>query len=128
MKKTNSHKNDSALTEKEPFFDRPEVIQWSLRIFYICCVILLVLDFIVHRHIYTDIEKIPAFYALFGSISCAALLLIAKLVRKLLMRDEEYYEPLDPQADKQYTEGFSGHESHDELDHAIKKNTMHKGG
>ncbi len=97
MKKTNSHiskNNDSkVLNERLPFFDRPEVIKWILRLFYIACAVLLALDFIIHRYIYTDIEKVPAFYAIYGCAACVILVLVATQMRKLLMRDEEYYEP-----------------------------------
>lgn len=74
------------------FFDRPIVIKWILRLFYISCVLLVVADFIVHRHIYTDMEKIPTFYALYGFIACVVLVLIATQMRKLLMREESYYD------------------------------------
>ena len=96
------------------FFDRPETIKWILRIFYFLSVVLVLADFIVHRHIMTDMEKIPTFYAAYGFIACTILVLIATQMRKWLMRDEEYYEPLDPETDKQYPEGYAQSKAHED--------------
>lgn len=99
------------------FFDRPTTIKWILRIFYFLCIVLVIIDFLVHRHIMTDMEKIPTFYAAYGFIACVVLVLIATQMRKWLMRDEDYYEPLDPNTDKQYPEGFTSHHDNTDKDH-----------
>ena len=78
--------------EKEYFFDKPENIRKVLKVFYVICALLVVVDFIVHRHIYHDWENIPAFYAIYGFIGCVVLVLIAKEMRKFLMRKEDYYD------------------------------------
>jgi hypothetical protein len=77
----------------QDFFDKPNNIKWLLRVFYFICVLLVALDFIVHRHIYLDFEKIPTFYALYGFVACVVLVLLAKIMRLMLMRSETYYEP-----------------------------------
>lgn len=77
---------------KPDFFDKPENIAKIIRIFYVICVLLVVADFIVHRHIYHDWENIPAFYAIYGFIGCVILVLIAKAMRKVLMKKEDYYD------------------------------------
>lgn len=79
--------------EDKGLFDNPNVVTWILRVFYIICVALVLIDFIVHRHIYTAVEKIPAFYALYGFVACVLLVFAAKGLRTLLMRDEDYYDP-----------------------------------
>ena len=78
--------------QAEGFFYQPKTIQWILRVFYALCIVLVLADFIVHRHIITEAERIPAFYALYGFVACVVLVLIASQMRKYLMRDEEYYE------------------------------------
>ena len=78
--------------EELGFFDRPKTIKWILGVFYALCVLLVAFDFIVHRHIYVDFEKIPTFYALYGFVACVVLVLLAKIMRVMLMRDETYYE------------------------------------
>ncbi|GAB3022981.1 hypothetical protein [Bowmanella dokdonensis] len=74
------------------FFDKANHIKWILRSFYGLCVLLLVLDFLLHRHHYLQIEKIPAFYPLFGFVACVTLVVVAKWMRRLLKRDEDYYD------------------------------------
>lgn len=78
--------------QKEYFFDKPENVKWTLRGFYIICVLLAATDFIIHRHITMAWEKIPAFYAMYGFMACVALVIIAKKLRKVVMRKENYYD------------------------------------
>lgn len=90
---------------QDGFFDDPKVVSWILRIFYVLCALLVVADFVVHRHIYTELEEIPAFYALYGFVACVLLVFAASGLRKLLMRDEDYYEaPLNNKPDRQEQE------------------------
>ena len=74
------------------WFDKPENVKKMLRVFYVVCALLVLVDFIVHRHIYHDWESIPAFYAIYGFIGCVVLVLIATEMRKFLMRGEDYYD------------------------------------
>lgn len=74
------------------WFDKPENVRKLLRVFYVICGLLVLVDFIVHRHIYHDWENIPAFYAIYGFVGCVVLVLIAKEMRKFLMRGEDYYD------------------------------------
>ena len=78
--------------EKQYLFDKPENVNRLLRGFYILCGILFALDFAVHRHVYLDWERLPGFYAIFGFVACVLLVLIAKEMRKVLMRKEDYYD------------------------------------
>jgi hypothetical protein len=78
--------------EKTYFFDKPENVEKALRVFYSICGLLFILDFIVHRHVYLSWERLPAFYALYGFVACVVLVLIAKQMRKVLMRKEDYYD------------------------------------
>ena len=78
--------------EKIHIFDRPENVDRLLRVFYAICILLALADFVVHRHIGFGWEKIPAFYALYGFDACVLLVLIAKQMRKILMRKEDYYD------------------------------------
>lgn len=78
--------------EPQDFFDKPENVQKMLKVFYVICGLLVVADFVVHRHIYHDWERIPAFYAIYGFVGCVVLVLIAREMRKFLMRGEDYYD------------------------------------
>ena len=77
--------------EKIYFFDKPENIKRVLNVFYSLCVILVLADFVIHRHIGLVWENIPAFYAIYGFVACVALVVAAKLIRKVVMRKEDYY-------------------------------------
>lgn len=63
-----------------------------LRVLYAACAVLVIADFIVHRHISTDIERVPAFYALYGFAALVGVVMAAKALRLLVKRDEEYYD------------------------------------
>jgi hypothetical protein len=39
-----------------------------------------------------EIEHLFGFYALYGFLACAALILIAKALGRLVKRDERYYD------------------------------------
>lgn len=78
--------------EKQYLFDNPKNVSRLLLGFYIVCGILFVLDFILHRHTAHPWEGVPGFYALYGFVACVVLVLIAKEMRKVLMRKEDYYD------------------------------------
>jgi hypothetical protein len=64
--------------------------------FYIClfaCVVaeLCVLLFL-HPHVTFWWEEIPGFNAIYGFISCAILILVAKALGHWLKKEEDYYE------------------------------------
>ena len=78
--------------EKQYLFDKPQNVSRLLRGFYMLCGMLLLLDFMLHRHISHSWEHFPGFYALYGFVACVLLVLIAKEMRKVLMRKEDYYD------------------------------------
>ena len=78
--------------DKPHLFDRPENVNRFLRGFYAVCGLLFVLDFIIHRHASRDWEALPGFYAIYGFVAFVMLVLVAKLLRKLVMRREDYYD------------------------------------
>ena len=81
--------------EKKHFFDDPNNVKRVLRGFYACCVFLFALDFVIHRHIYHNWENLWGFYPIFGFIACVILVLIAKWMRTVLMRPEDYYDEFE---------------------------------
>ena len=81
--------------DKTHIWDKPENVRRLLRIFYAACALLVGLDFVIHRHVEHPWEVVPAFYAIYGFVACVLLVLIAKQMRKVLMREENYYDDLD---------------------------------
>lgn len=75
------------------FFDKPGNVKKILYGLYTCCAILLVLDLVIHRHVYHNWENLFGFYPLYGFVGCVLLVLVAKWMRTFLMRDEHYYDP-----------------------------------
>ena len=78
--------------KKKYIFDNPKNVLTLLYGFYICCVLLIGIDFFFHRHIAHPWEKIFGFYGLYGFLACTFLVIIAKQIRKIIMRDESYYD------------------------------------
>ena len=88
--------------ERTHFFDDPRNVRRFLRVFYALCLIIVLLDplgLLLHslglgdlRHAERSWEGFPGFYAAFGFVACVLLVLVAKKLRGVLMRDEDYYE------------------------------------
>ena len=78
--------------DKEYYFDKPENVSFVLRIFYAICGCLVVADIFIHRHVIHSWEDIFGFYAIYGFVACVALVRIATQMRKIIMRDEDYYD------------------------------------
>ena len=64
-------------------------IVWAL---YAVCAALVVIDVAIHKHGPFAIEHTFAFYAWYGFVACVALVLVAKVMRIILMRPENYYD------------------------------------
>ena len=78
--------------EKRHVFDDPRNVKRLLRVLYVVCAGLVLIDFVHHRHVVHSWENLWGFYAVYGFVACVALVLIAKEMRKLLMRSEDYYD------------------------------------
>jgi hypothetical protein len=80
------------------WLDQPGNVKKVIRIFFICCGVLALLDLIFlfhlqHKHVYfPKFENFPGFFCLYGFGACVLLVLAARQLRKLLMRPEDYYE------------------------------------
>lgn len=72
------------------------VIQQRIRYaLFAICGLLVIADLIVHRHTYLSVEEIPAFYAFYGFGALVGVVVLAKALRQLVGRDEDYYEKDD---------------------------------
>ena len=56
------------------------------------CVVLFIADAFYSKHGAFSIENLVVFFAIFGFIACAALVLVARWARTLLERPEDYYD------------------------------------
>ncbi|MDP6876142.1 MAG: hypothetical protein QF521_21670 [Alphaproteobacteria bacterium] len=64
-------------------------IFWAL---VIVCVLLFLSDAFYHKHVHFEFENWFGFFGLFGFCVSFALVLTARELRKILMRDEDYYD------------------------------------
>ena len=78
--------------EKRHVFDKPENVTRLLRTLYAICAGLLLIDLVFERYVVHLWESLFGFYALFGFVGCALLVLIAREMRKIVMRDEDFYD------------------------------------
>jgi len=95
MKPTSSSSEKHSNQQYDSSWFSSHVITWFLRVFYACCAILIGLEFIIHRHSYTDIEKIPLFYVLFGIAISLVILLISRLLGVIVPRHQDYYDDIN---------------------------------
>ena len=78
--------------ERERFLDRQKNVDRLLWGVTVLGLIVLLVDFVFHRHVYHPWEHLPGFYGVFGAVGILLLVQLAKGLRKLVMRDEDHYE------------------------------------
>ena len=59
---------------------------WTIGIF------LILGDFVIHRHEDFKTAELFGFYGVYGFVGCVILVLVAKVLRKIVMRNEDYYD------------------------------------
>lgn len=65
------------------------------RVFWVflgIAVAVLAIDLVHHRHTELPIEELPGFYGFYGFVACVSLVLVARALRTVLMRPEDYYD------------------------------------
>ena len=102
MSEKTDEKTNATTDENAGYFDQPGNVSRMLRLVYAACAILVLLDVIgavLHffgaadlRHAERWWEGLPGFYVVYGFVACTLLVLIAKVLRKVLMREEDYYD------------------------------------
>jgi hypothetical protein len=78
--------------EPKRWLDHPQNVDRLVRGFYVSCGGVLLLDVFVPRHGPFAFEHTWGFHAGFGLVACVTLVLVAKQLRKVLMRPEDYYD------------------------------------
>lgn len=80
------------LGEKSYWLDRPANVNKLVYAFYALCAVILAIDVLVPKHGPFPVEHVFGFYGFFGFIACVVLVLVAKQLRRVLMRPEDYYD------------------------------------
>lgn len=75
------------------WFDHPRNIRRLKWGFWLVLALLVLPDLFLHKHtLFSALEAVPGFYALFGFVSCVAIILVSKGLGYLLKRREDYYD------------------------------------
>lgn len=81
------------MNDDRRWLDEPRNVNRIVYGLYTLCGLLFLADLFYTRHPHFSFEGWFGFYAGFGFIASVALVLTAKQLRRLLRRDEDYYEP-----------------------------------
>lgn len=73
-------------------FDNPKNIKRFLIIFYSSLVVLFISEFFIHPHPAFAFERIKGFSAVYGFFSCVLLIFLAKILRLIVMKKDNYYD------------------------------------
>ena len=76
------------------WIEKPGMVKRMWNVFVGVLLFLVAIDvlFIAHAHPHLVFETIPGFSAVYGFVACVALVLIAKVLRKVCKRDMKYYD------------------------------------
>ena len=66
--------------------------KWATRVLLAFGAVLVVLEFVVHRHGEIAAEDIPLFPAVYAFFICIFIVVGGIYLRKIAMRDEDYYD------------------------------------
>lgn len=78
--------------ERSYWLDQPRNVDRVAYALYAVCAVIVVADALYVKHPYFDFEYLFGFHAWYGFVACVALVLIAKQMRRVVKRDETYYE------------------------------------
>ncbi len=88
--------------KRKHFFDDPRNVRLVLRILFALCALVFLLDIVNFGMQWLDAGELReahhpwehwlGFHPIYGFVACVALVLIAKELRKILMRDEDFYD------------------------------------
>jgi carbon starvation protein CstA len=72
--------------------DKTKYTRGLIYMLYITCAALLLIDVLFTRHGYLDFESAPGFYIVFGIVAYIVTIMAAKVLRKFVKRNEDYYD------------------------------------
>jgi hypothetical protein len=84
--------HSSALGEARYWLDDRRNVDRIVYGLYGICALLLAIDVLIPKHGPFAIEHFWGFYGIYGFVACVGLVLAARLMRRVLMRPEDYYD------------------------------------
>jgi hypothetical protein len=79
-------------TERTYWLDNPQNVTKLYRTVWVIGIILVGFDLVVHKHEEFGFAGWFAFFAVYGFVACVTLVVAAKVLRRVVMRPEDYYE------------------------------------
>jgi len=87
-----TEEKSAAGSEKRHLFDNPRNVRRVIWLLYAACISSFAADALVDRHVDHPWEALFGFYGVYGFVACVLLVLIAKELRRVLMRKDGYYD------------------------------------
>jgi hypothetical protein len=78
--------------EKKYWLDDPANVRKVYYGLWVACIVLAALDLFYHKHVHYDFEELIGFFGFFGFVACVGLVLASKGLRRIVMRDEDFYD------------------------------------
>ena len=82
------------------WLDEPRNVTRLVIGLYVLCGLAVLADLFYRKHPFFEVENWFGFYAGSGFLGSVTLVLTAKQLRRLLRRDEDYYEPPERESDE----------------------------
>ena len=86
------HASSDSAANDDRWLDRPSSISLIIKLLVAACTLSVLADFFYHKHGDYYFQHWFAFDAAFGFLAYVGLVTAAKGVRRLLMRNEDYYD------------------------------------
>jgi hypothetical protein len=83
---------DTEATDDSRWLDKPGSVDLLIKILIAACVLSVMADFFYHKHGEFHFQEFFGFDAIYGFVAYVGLVNLAKGVRVLLMRNENYYD------------------------------------
>lgn len=93
-----SHGTSGDEAEDRRWLDEPANVNKIVYGLYVLCALLMAVDLLdmfhlgYHKHPHFDMEKWLGFYGFYGFLGSVGLVIAAKQMRKVLSKDEDYYD------------------------------------
>ena len=89
---TDNENTNKSPDERPRWLDDPRNVNKIVYTLYTICGLLFVADLLYRKHPHFDFDGWFGFFGIFGFIACVGLVLAAKQMRKVLMREQDYYD------------------------------------
>jgi hypothetical protein len=87
--------NDAPRDEKTYWLDDKRNVDKIWYGLLAVCALLFAADAFYHKHVHFEAESWFGFYGVYGFVACVFLVLAARVLRRMLMRSEDYYDKAD---------------------------------